>query len=105
MYIAPVLQQSPDGRAEQRVRPRKAVLVSLELEVPSFDLEPATIQARFDSLQSKLIPLWQLIESLEDVGEQTIVVVPSLTVDFAALQGSVLQAYEERFLFLLLLFF
>jgi hypothetical protein len=31
------------------------------------------------------------------------VVVPSLTVEFSALQGSVLQAYEERFLFLLLL--
>src|SRR5205807_5380789 len=35
--------------------------------------------------------------------EQTIVVVPSLTVDDLAWSGSVLQAYEERFLFLLLL--
>ncbi|HMR78711.1 MAG TPA: hypothetical protein PKD61_26570, partial [Polyangiaceae bacterium] len=54
-------------------------------------------------MQQRLVPLWRAIESLDDDGEQTIVVVPSLTVDFAALEGSLLQAYEERFLFLLLL--
>ncbi|MCB9605075.1 MAG: hypothetical protein H6716_00710 [Polyangiaceae bacterium] len=77
--------------------------MSLALQTPKLDLPNAEIQARFDHLQAKLVSLWQLIESLEDHGEQTIVVVPSLTVDFDALQGSLLQAYEERFLFLLFL--
>src|SRR5229473_3902578 len=60
------------------------------------------VQARFDALQEKLVPLWRSIERLSE-DEQTIVVVPSLTVDRPGLQGSVIQAYEERFLFLLLL--
>jgi len=60
------------------------------------------VQTRFDALQKKLIPLWRSIERLSE-DEQTIVVVPSLTVDRPGLQGSVIQAYEERFLFLLLL--
>jgi hypothetical protein len=77
--------------------------MSLELATPTIDLSPEALQSRFDELQDRLIPLWRAIESLDDDGEQTIVVLPSLTVDFAALRGSVLQAYEERFLFLLLL--
>lgn len=77
--------------------------MSLELQTPKLDIPSAEIQARFDRLQSRLVSLWELIESLEDHGDQTIVVVPSLTVDFDALQGSLLQAYEERFLFLLFL--
>ena len=55
--------------------------------------------ARFDQLQRKLVPLWQLIESFNQQ-EQTIVVVPSITVDLAG-TGSEIQGYEERFLFLL----
>ncbi|MEM9691341.1 MAG: peptide ligase PGM1-related protein [Myxococcota bacterium] len=77
--------------------------MSLELSTPPIDLEPPALRARFEALQQRLAPLWQAIESFDDDGEQTIVVVPSLTVDYAALRGSVLQAYEERFLFLLLL--
>ena len=77
--------------------------MSLELPTPTMALSDDAIQSRFDELQDRLIPLWQAIENLDDDGEQTIVVVPSLTVDYAALRGSVLQAYEERFLFLLLL--
>src|SRR5256885_4649529 len=57
--------------------------------------------ARFDQLQQKLVPLWQLIQSFNQQ-EQTIVVVPSITVDFAG-TGFEIQGYEERFLFLLLL--
>ena len=57
--------------------------------------------SQFEELQKKLVSLWQLIESFNQE-EQTIVVVPSITLDIAA-KGSVLQAYEERFLFLLLL--
>jgi hypothetical protein len=57
--------------------------------------------SRFEELQKKLVSLWQLIESFNEQ-EQTIVVVPSISLDLSA-RGFVLQAYEERFLFLLLL--
>jgi PGM1 C-terminal domain len=57
---------------------------------------------RFDALQQKLVPLWQSIERLNE-SEQTIVVVCSMTLDEPNMPASVLQAYEERFLFLLLL--
>jgi hypothetical protein len=56
----------------------------------------------FDQLQTRLVPLWRSIERLSQ-DEQTIVVVPSLTVDAGDLTGAKLQSYEERFLFLLLL--
>ncbi len=58
-------------------------------------------QARFDALQRKLVPLWKSIRALNQ-DEQTIVVVPSMDLD-VAVRGSEMQAYEERFLFLLLL--
>jgi hypothetical protein len=61
----------------------------------------AEAAAQFDQLQKKLIPLWKLIESFNPE-EQTIVVVPSMSVDMTA-TGSEVQGYEERFLFLLLL--
>ena len=62
-------------------------------------LEDAATQ--FDSLQKKLVPLWRSIESFNQ-DEQTIVVVPSMSIDMA-ITGLEVQAYEERFLFLLLL--
>jgi PGM1 C-terminal domain len=58
--------------------------------------------ARFDELQRRLVPLWQSIQTMTE-DEQTIVVVPSLTLEDPGWPSSVLQAYEERFLFLLLL--
>lgn len=58
--------------------------------------------ARFEELQRRLVPLWRSIQTMTQ-DEQTIVVVPSLTLDDPGWPGSVLQAYEERFLFLLLL--
>jgi len=58
-------------------------------------------QAEFDQLQKKLIPLWKSIERLEQY-QQKIVVVPSMSID-AIGSGTLMQAYEERFLFLLLL--
>lgn len=60
-----------------------------------------TDQAAYDALQAKLVPLWRSIETL-NTDEQTIVVAPSAEVDFE-LTASKLQAYEERYLFLLLL--
>src|SRR5918996_3528987 len=61
----------------------------------------AESHAQFDQLQKKLVPLWKSIECFNQ-DPQTIVVVPSLSVDLAG-AGAVVQAYEERFLFLLLL--
>ena len=55
----------------------------------------------FDRLQNKLVPLWKSIERFNQ-DPQTIVVVPSMSID-AIDSGAVVQAYEERFLFLLLL--
>src|SRR3989441_11073469 len=72
-----------------------------ELPIPTLGLTPAEAEAEFDRLQRKLVPLWRSIQSFNQ-DEQTIVVVPSLTIDFEC-SSSELQAYEERFLFLLLL--
>ena len=58
----------------------------------------AEITARFDELQRKLVPLWRSIQSFNQ-DPQTIVVVPSL----GTTKGVKQDAYEERFLFLLLL--
>src|SRR6476659_426204 len=58
-------------------------------------------QTEFDRLQKKLVPLWKSIERFSQ-DPQTIIVVPSMSID-AIDSGAVIQAYEERFLFLLLL--
>ena len=72
------------------------------VQVPTAPPVPeAREQERFEALQKKLVPLWKSIRALSQ-DEQTIVVVPSMGVD-VELKGSELQAYEERFLFLLLL--
>src|SRR5215472_11353871 len=72
-----------------------------DLPTPTLGLTQAEAETEFDRLQKKLVPLWKSIERFNQ-DEQTIVVVPSLTVDFEC-SSSELQAYEERFLFLLLL--
>src|SRR5213075_3145497 len=58
-------------------------------------------QDQFDHLQKKLVPLWKSIERFNQ-DPQTIVVVPSISIE-AIGASAVMQAYEERFLFLLLL--
>ena len=58
-------------------------------------------ETEFDRLQNKLVPLWKSIERFNQ-DPQTIVVVPSMSIE-AIDSGAVMQAYEERFLFLLLL--
>jgi hypothetical protein len=58
-------------------------------------------QSRFDSLQAKLVDQWKLIGGY-NVFEQTMVVVPSVSLEINAPE-SVLRMYEERMLFLLLL--
>ena len=57
--------------------------------------------AQFDALQEKLVPLWRSIECFNN-DEQTIVVVPSISLEMAV-SGFEVQGYEERFLFLLFL--
>src|SRR5580765_53194 len=71
------------------------------LPTPNLGLTEPEAEAEFDRLQKKLVPLWRSIQSFNQ-DEQTIVVVPSMTIDFDC-SSSELQAYEERFLFLLLL--
>ncbi len=71
------------------------------LHIPDLGLSAEEAQSRFDALQQKLVPLWRSIQAFSQ-DEQTIVVVPSLSI-VANVSGSLLQAYEERFLFLLLL--
>ncbi len=58
-------------------------------------------ERRFASLQRTLASQWKLMSSLNQF-EQTMVVVPSISLDFNA-PGLTLQSYEERFLFMLLL--
>ena len=67
---------------------------------PPFTPERA---ARFDELQRKLTPLWQLIGRTDPGGdvqeENTLVVLPSLTGEMNV-PGSIHKIYEERFLFM-----
>ena len=64
-------------------------------------LSSGDVESRFERLQKTLPAQWKLIGSLNQY-EQTMVVVPSISIDLET-PGLVLQAYEERFLFLLLL--
>jgi hypothetical protein len=69
---------------------------------PTLGLGPDEIAARYGALQTKLVPLWKSIATLTR-DPQTIVVVPSITLDQLNMASSVLQAMEERFLFMLFL--
>ncbi|HEX9259961.1 MAG TPA: peptide ligase PGM1-related protein [Acidimicrobiales bacterium] len=62
----------------------------------------AEVQAQFEVLQRKLVPLWRSIQVLNQ-DPQTIVVVPSMTLDLPPEAKTPMQSYEERYLFLLLL--
>jgi hypothetical protein len=64
-------------------------------------LSEAEANARFDALQRKLRPLWTSIGHFNQ-NPQTIVVVPSVSLD-AGIRGARQQSLEERYLFLLLL--
>ncbi|MDF2562775.1 MAG: hypothetical protein K0R99_4221 [Microbacterium sp.] len=56
---------------------------------------------RFDRLQSRLPAIWASMQ--HDLEGESVVVVPSLAVGSTAASAAMVQAYEERFLFLLLL--
>ncbi len=74
--------------------------------VSDTEYDQQTLQARFEALQQRLVPLWESIGrhfpggAIEEAN--TVVVIPSLTVDLP-LTSAARQAYEERFLFMLLL--
>jgi len=67
---------------------------------------PNEIQVRFDQLQNKLVSMWKNIGRTDLGGPleeaNTIVVLPSLTID-EKIEMAYQKAYEERFLFMLLL--
>jgi len=71
------------------------------LDIPPLGISEQEAQTRFAALQRKLVPLWEIIRRFNE-SEQTIVVVPSQTIEFDC-QGAEMQAYEERMLFMLLL--
>ncbi len=71
-------------------------------DVSDLGLSAAEVGARFSKLQARLKPLWKSIQTMSP-DPQTIVVVPSMSLDAEAISGAQMQAYEERFLFLLLL--
>jgi hypothetical protein len=97
------------GQSGELVRqgPRVVRRVASDLARPE-DMSDGEIRAidprdqdAYDAIQAKLVPLWSSLDHL-NADEQTIVVVPSADVD-VELTPSQLQAYEERFLFLLFL--
>jgi hypothetical protein len=75
--------------------------VNAPIPTASHPTDSSAIVREFDRLQAKLRPLWSSIQRFTQ-DPQTIVVVPSLTLDLASV-GARQQALEERFLFLLLL--
>ena len=93
----PVVRTRRGYAADRSVRPLSSRYIVEGMPQP-IDVHD---QASYDALQAKLIPLWKSIEHL-NTDEQTIVVVPSAHVD-VELTASQLQAYEERYLFLLFL--
>jgi hypothetical protein len=63
---------------------------------------PADMQARFERLQERLVDLWSSMHEMTP-DPQTIVVVPSLSIELLEGSGLIVQPYEERYLFLLFL--
>ena len=63
---------------------------------------PGEMQARFERLQARLVDLWASMHEMSP-DPQTIVVVPSLSLELLEGSGIIVQPYEERYLFLLFL--
>jgi hypothetical protein len=68
---------------------------------PRPPLTPAE-EAAFADLQTHLLGQWRAIAT-HSHDEQSVVVVPSMSLDLDYIPSAMLQAYEERFLFLMLL--
>jgi hypothetical protein len=70
--------------------------------VPLSSLSELEKYQRFTELQQRMSRVWQMMRL--DLGDESVVIIPSVTLDKAVAQsGSLTQAYEERFLFMLLL--
>ncbi len=65
------------------------------------DLDDGARIARFQRLQDRMPSVWDAIR--HDLDDESVVVIPSVTPSATTGSGSTTQAYEERFLFLLLL--
>jgi hypothetical protein len=66
------------------------------------ELSEAERYRRFDVLQEKMGGVWAAMR--KNVDDESVVIIPSITLDKAVAEsGSLTQAYEERFLFLLML--
>ena len=72
-----------------------------DLPTPELGITPGEAAERFERLQAKLVRMWESMREMTP-DERTIVVVPSQSTEFD-IKGAEMQAYEERFLFLLLL--
>src|SRR5882724_11764861 len=106
-----LIAEGADIRRQSRtifnaLRTTRSTLRLAQLSANAFGLQKMNSsvldsQTKFDQLQKKLVPLWKSIERFNQ-DPQTIVVVPSMSID-AIDSGALMQAYEERFLFLLLL--
>ena len=66
------------------------------------ELSPEHLQSRFEELQERLVDLWDSMHEMTP-DPQTIVVVPSLSLELLEGSGLVMAPYEERYLFLLFL--
>ena len=73
----------------------------VDLPTPKLGISPGEAAERFERLQKKLVGMWSSMREMTP-DERTIVVVPSQSSEFD-IKGAEVQAYEERFLFLLLL--
>jgi hypothetical protein len=78
------------------------LVATADLDRAGFPLPEPELQARFEALQRKLVPQWELIEEFTEE-PYGIVVVPSLSGVDLPLDSTKRQAYEERYLFLLFL--
>jgi PGM1 C-terminal domain len=81
-----------------------STLASAELRPanPLSDLNEAERYEEFDRLQRNLPKVWEMMRLNAD--NESVVIIPSVTLDrIGQGSGSMTQAYEERFLFLLLL--
>ena len=79
----------------------------METQTPNTKTQTSDTHSQFKILQQKLIPLWNSIGRTDPGGpledQNTVVVVPSMSLDSDNMVGAALQAYEERFLFMLFL--
>jgi len=89
-----------ESAGQKRRVPQRAVL-RRTYTPPPLGIPDEEADRRFDALQATLKEQWRLIGGYNAL-EQTMVVVPSVSLPLPV-PGSVLQMYEERMLFLLLL--